>query len=183
MGNGMADYAKDAVHNTYGVKTLKDFDEYCYYVAGLVGVGLTRLFAESGLESSELVKDTELSIHMGLFLQKTNIIRDYLEDLLDGRKFWPQVIWSNYVKDFSDLKEPGYKTQALDCLSSIILNTLHHAPECLTYMNKLQNKSIFSFCAIPQVMAIATLALMFRNYDTLQKVVKIRRGESVKVTC
>lgn len=25
---------------------------------------------------------------MGLFLQKTNIIRDYLEDLVEGRAFW-----------------------------------------------------------------------------------------------
>ncbi|CAG8736486.1 13348_t:CDS:2 [Cetraspora pellucida] len=181
MGNGMADYAKDAAHNLYGVKTLKDFDLYCYYVAGLVGVGLTHLFAESGLESSDLINDTDLSIQMGLFLQKTNIIRDYLEDLLDGRKFWPKEIWSIYVKDFSDLKEPGYETKALNCLSSIILNALNHAPESLTYMNKLQNKTIFSFCAIPQVMAIATLALMFRNYDTFQKVVKIRRGESIKI--
>ncbi|CAG8640272.1 2804_t:CDS:2, partial [Dentiscutata heterogama] len=181
MGNGMADYAKNAAHNKYGVQNNEEFDKYCYYVAGLVGVGLTRLFAESGLESPELVKDTELSIHMGLFLQKTNIIRDYLEDLLDGRKFWPKEIWSNYVEDFSDLKESGNETEALNCLSAIILNALHHAPECLDYLNKLHNRSVFSFCAIPQVMAIATLALMFRNYDTFQKVVKIRRGESIKL--
>ncbi|CAG8501200.1 10627_t:CDS:2 [Scutellospora calospora] len=182
MGNGMADYAKEAIHNdSYGIITNKDFDKYCYYVAGLVGIGLNRLFAESGLESPELANDTDLSVHMGLFLQKTNIIRDYLEDLLDGRKFWPKEIWSNYVEDLSDLKESGYETKALDCLTSIILNTLHHAPECLNYMSKLKNKSVFSFCAIPQVMAIATLALMFRNYDTYQKVVKIRRGESIKL--
>jgi len=30
---------------------------------------------------------------MGLFLQKTNIIRDYLEDYVDGRAFWPQDVW------------------------------------------------------------------------------------------
>lgn len=29
---------------------------------------------------------------MGLFLQKTNIIRDYLEDYVDGRAFWPQEV-------------------------------------------------------------------------------------------
>ncbi|CAG8507124.1 19_t:CDS:2 [Gigaspora rosea] len=181
MGNGMADYVNNAMHNKYGVQTNKDFDKYCYYVAGLVGIGLTRLFAVSGLENPELEKDTELSIHMGLFLQKANIIRDYLEDLLDGRKFWPKEIWSNYVEDFSQLKESGYETKALNCLSAIILNALHHAPECLNYMNQLHNRSVFSFCAIPQVMAIATFALMFRNYDTFQKVVKIRRGEAIKL--
>lgn len=35
---------------------------------------------------------------MGLFLQKTNIIRDYLEDYVDGRAFWPQDIWKKYAK-------------------------------------------------------------------------------------
>lgn len=29
---------------------------------------------------------------MGLFLQKTNIIRDYLEDMQEGRVFWPQEV-------------------------------------------------------------------------------------------
>jgi farnesyl-diphosphate farnesyltransferase len=54
MGNGMADYASNAAHNTYGVDTVKDFDLYCYYVAGLVGEGLTRLFIASGQENPNL---------------------------------------------------------------------------------------------------------------------------------
>lgn len=29
---------------------------------------------------------------MGLFLQKTNIIRDYLEDMQEGRAFWPEEV-------------------------------------------------------------------------------------------
>lgn len=35
----------------------------------------------------------DLAISMGLFLQKTNIIRDYLEDILETRQFWPKDIW------------------------------------------------------------------------------------------
>ena len=60
MGNGMADYAKNAAHEQYGVITIKDFDLYCHYVAGLVGIGLSRLFSASELENPELIKDTEL---------------------------------------------------------------------------------------------------------------------------
>ncbi|CAG8839061.1 25159_t:CDS:2, partial [Cetraspora pellucida] len=127
MGNGMADYVKDGAHtNGVSIKTLKDFDMYCYYVAGLTALGATRLFVASGLESSDLADDTNLSINLGLYYQKTTIIRDYLEDHLYGRKYWPEEIWSIYVKDSSDLKEPGYETEALDCLSSIILNILNH---------------------------------------------------------
>jgi farnesyl-diphosphate farnesyltransferase len=43
---------------------------------------------------------------MGLFLQKTNIIRDYREDLDDKRKFWPKEVWSKYANDLSDFADP-----------------------------------------------------------------------------
>lgn len=61
-------------------------------MAGLVGIGLSRLFSASGLEVEEVGKDEGLANSMGLFLQKTNIIRDYLEDVLQGREFWPKEV-------------------------------------------------------------------------------------------
>ena len=78
-----------ALENTYLVFFLM---QYCHYVAGLVGIGLSRLFAASGLESNEVGGDQQLSNSMGLFLQKTNIIRDYLEDSHEGREFWPAEV-------------------------------------------------------------------------------------------
>ncbi|CAJ0921895.1 15705_t:CDS:2 [Entrophospora sp. SA101] len=179
MGNGMADYAKNAAHEQYGVMSIKDFDLYCHYVAGLVGLGLNGLFVASGLESPELAKNSDLANIMGLFLQKVNITRDYLDDLLENRKFWPKEIWSQYVNDLSDLKEPGYETRAINCLSTMIHNSLEHVPQCLTYMSQIKNQSVFTFCAIPQVMAIATLALLFRNYNVYKGVVKIRKATNI----
>ena len=94
MGAGMAEFiSKEVV-------SLADYNKYCYYVAGLVGVGLSRLFTAGGLEAPEFAKDADkgekgLSNGMGLFLQKTNIIRDYLEDYVDGRAFWPQQVLSD----------------------------------------------------------------------------------------
>lgn len=68
--------------------------QYCHYVAGLVGIGLSRLFSASKLEQEEVGEDKHLANSMGLFLQKTNIIRDYLEDVQQGREFWPQAVSS-----------------------------------------------------------------------------------------
>jgi hypothetical protein len=48
------------------VETIDDYDEYCHYVAGLVGLGLSKLFHASG--SEDLASD-HLSNSMGLFLQ------------------------------------------------------------------------------------------------------------------
>ena len=62
-------------------------------VAGLVGEGLSRLFTCTGYEKPEVAEVSKtLANTMGLLLQKTNIIRDYLEDYVDGRAFWPQDV-------------------------------------------------------------------------------------------
>ncbi|CAG8787036.1 27648_t:CDS:2, partial [Dentiscutata erythropus] len=126
MGNGMADYANDPVHNKYGIVTLKDYDKYCYSVAGLPGISLTRLFVVSGLEDPEIGKNLELANTVGLFIQKTGMIRDYLVDDQEGRQWWPKEIWSKYFKDFSELKKPENATGAVNCLSDIIHNALLH---------------------------------------------------------
>ena len=64
-----------------------------YTVAGLVGEGLSRLFTCTGYEDPSVAKVSKtLANTMGLLLQKTNIIRDYLEDYVDGRAFWPQEV-------------------------------------------------------------------------------------------
>ena len=102
MGEGMCVFLSSTVD------TMEDWDEvgstmispdndhyimqYCHYAAGLVGIGLSRLFVASRLEGDEVGEQLRLANNMGLFLQKTNIIRDYLEDNLDQREFWPREV-------------------------------------------------------------------------------------------
>ena len=70
--------------------------QYCSYVAGLVIIGLSQLFTATGMEDRLVSEDTaSQSNAMGLFFQKTNIIRDYLEDVGQGRQFWPKKV--NYL--------------------------------------------------------------------------------------
>lgn len=66
-------------------------------------------------------------------------------------------------------------------MNAMVLNVLDLVPDVLTYLSKLRNQSVFNFCAIPQVMAIATLALVFNNLNVYQRNVKIRKGEAVKL--
>lgn len=47
--------------------------------------------AASGFESPSLAKDIDLANDMGLFLQKTNIIRDYLVGLGKGIRFGKEM--------------------------------------------------------------------------------------------
>lgn len=175
MGAGMAKFICKEV------ETIDDYDEYCHYVAGLVGLGLSKLFHASG--SEDLFPDS-LSNSMGLFLQKTNIIRDYLEDINEipkSRMFWPRQIWSKYVNKLEELKYEENSVKAVQCLNDMVTNALIHAEDCLKYMSALRDPSIFRFCAIPQIMAIGTLALCYNNIVVFRGVVKMRRGLTAKV--
>jgi farnesyl-diphosphate farnesyltransferase len=181
MGNGMADYANNAEHNANGVNTIGDYDLYCHYVAGLVGEGLTRLFVESKLANPALLDRPVLQESMGLFLQKTNIIRDVHEDWKDNRRFWPKEIWSKYVDNFDDLFSPEHADAALNCSSEMVLNAMGHMNDCLFYLAGLKEQSVFNFGAIPQTMAIATLELVFRNPNVFKKHVKITKGQACQI--
>lgn len=181
MGDGMADYCKKAEENNSDLQTVKDYDLYCHYVAGLLGEGLTRMFVESKLANPALLARPYLQESMGLFLQKTNIIRDIKEDFDDKRRFWPKEIWSKHVDKFEDLFKPENQEKALNCGSEMVLNALAHADECLFYLAGLKEQSVFNFAAIPQAMAIATLDLVFRNPKVFRTNVKITKGQACRI--
>lgn len=181
MGNGMADFAQKATLGDASVDTVKEYDLYCWYVAGVVGEGVTRLFVEAGLGEAKLIDHPHLYKSMGLFLQKNNIIRDIREDYNDGRRFWPREIWSKHVDKFEDLFKPENLERALNCSSEMVLNALGHTRDCLSYLVSLHEQSVFNFCAIPQCMAMATLELCFRNPAVFERNVKITKGEAFQL--
>eukprot|EP00596_Hydrurales_sp_CCMP1899_P005038 CAMPEP_0119051122 /NCGR_PEP_ID=MMETSP1177-20130426/72846_1 /TAXON_ID=2985 /ORGANISM="Ochromonas sp, Strain CCMP1899" /LENGTH=760 /DNA_ID=CAMNT_0007030225 /DNA_START=123 /DNA_END=2405 /DNA_ORIENTATION=+ len=182
MGQGMASYVDKDLGQ--GTVSTKDYDLYCHYVAGLVGEGLSRLFTCTGYEQPEVAEvSTTLANTMGLLLQKTNIIRDYLEDYVDGRAFWPQEVWKKYTTtgDLGELAKPEARGRAVACLNEMITDALECVPECMQYMTMLKTEEVFRFCAIPQVMAIATLADLYDNPKVFTGVVKIRKGMAAQL--
>ena len=175
MGEGMADFAEK------NIESLQDYDLYCHYVAGLVGQGLTRLFAASQLEENSISEEMELANSMGLFLQKTNIIRDYHEDLELKRRFWPPEVWKKYATRLEEFNESPDAPNSIACLNHLVNDALRHVPDCITYLKMLKNRDIFRFCAIPQAMAISTLTLVYNNTDVFTKNVKIRKGKAASI--
>jgi farnesyl-diphosphate farnesyltransferase len=175
MGDGMANYAERKV------VTLYDYNDYCYYVAGLVGIGLSSLFSASGLESPYLRDEYELANSMGLLLQKTNISRDYYEDINLGRTFWPRQIWGKYADRLEEFHKNPHSPESLACINELVTDALMHVGNCILYLNMINDKKVFRFCAIPQVMAMATLAKIYNNPDVFTEVVKIRKGIAAKL--
>lgn len=175
MGAGMADFVEKKV------SSLKDYNLYCHYVAGLVGIGLSQIFSASGMEDDELQSQEDLANSMGLFLQKTNIVRDYREDLEENRIFWPKDIWGLYTSKLENFALNPQSKESMSCLNHLVNDALSHATDCLEYLKMLRNNNIFRFCAIPQVMAMATLCEVYNNHRIFTKNVKIRKGFAAKL--
>ncbi len=173
MGAGMAEFLKKDIR--FGTANLSEYNLYCHYVAGLVGHGLTRLFVAHGIEDPSLLSLMKEANEMGVFLQKVNIIRDYLEDLQEGRTFWPRDIVTKYAPSLLALRL-GDKEKSLECLNELVVDAYSHVPAVLHYLDSIKNPQVFKFCAIPQVMAIATLERLVNNPDVFTGVVKIRKG-------
>ncbi|KAG6902950.1 hypothetical protein C0995_009342 [Termitomyces sp. Mi166 len=185
METGMADYAhKDATTGSIYLNTIAEYDLYCHYVAGLVGEGLSGIFSASHKEAPWIKDQLELSNSMGLLLQKTNIIRDYREDVDEHRYFWPREIWGRKEYGFSEMKDmyaPHARERAMWAQSGMIVDALRHATDALDYLRLLKNQSVFNFCAIPASMAIATLELCFMNPAMFDRNIKIRKAEAARL--
>jgi farnesyl-diphosphate farnesyltransferase len=190
MEIGMADYAqRAATTSSVYLDTIDEYDLYCHYVAGLVGEGLSRLFSASGKEAEWLASQLKISSSVGLLLQKTNIIRDFREDVDQCRLFWPREIWgreeygcgAGAFKEMQEMYEPDNEQRAAWVQSGMIIDALRHATDALDYLQFLRNQSVFNFVAIPVTMAMATLELCFMNKDMFQRNIKIRKAEAASV--
>lgn len=175
MGNGMVEFTEKEVNS------ISDYDHYCHIVAGLVGLGLTELFAASQYEDASLLAHLRLANSMGLFLQKTNITRDYYEDVVEGRVFWPTEIWSRHAASISEFNKKPNAKRSLAALNDMVEDALRHLPDCIRYMGQLTHPAVFRFCAIPQAMAIATLVKIYNNPAVFISNVKIRKGLAARI--
>ena len=186
MAKGMVEFLDKT-----SMDTTAQYDSYCHYVAGLVGIGLSQIFTLSGSEFNDLTKHELLSDSMGLFLQKTNIIRDIKEDYDEKRYWWPKDIVSKHFSSMDDIfanggepgetREPTITSKHTDLLNEMIMNALRHIPDSIEYLSLVKNNSNFKFCAIPQVVAVQTLATLFHNPNVFKKTEKLNKTTLARI--
>lgn len=175
MSDGMIKYSNRSI------ETMAEYNEYCYYVAGIVGVGLTKLM-QPNCSIDDMVRENELkrlAISTGLLLQKTNIIRDIYEDINQPieRVFYPTEVWSKYVENVRDLLDENYRPQAIACLNFLINDAFQHLPDSIQYLTSVSRTNTFRFAAIPLCMAVGTLEKMFNNPAVFNSNVKLASEE------
>ncbi|KAL5018914.1 hypothetical protein ScPMuIL_004636 [Solemya velum] len=174
MGMGMAKYIEKTVD------TFDDLNEYCYYVAGLTGTGAAGAVVACALEE-QLCDDTSLAIGMGRFLQKTNIICDCLDDLEEGRGYWPTQVWQKYSSSIKDLTKKENRKKAVHCVNELITDALQHIPDIMKFFSLLTHNRVKTFMTIPQMVAIARLEKSYNNPEHFVKTLKIRKGQTLRI--
>ncbi len=142
------------------IRTLRDQDEYCYYVAGLVGLMLTELFLAYGhITERDAEELRPLAVPFGLALQKVNILRDLRADLLEGRCYWPSEILARHGLSARTILLPENLKGALGAMRELVQDHWAYLWKALRYLMLLPMGQfrLRIFCAIPLFMAEATI--------------------------
>ena len=158
---GMASFQKRKQEEgkaIFQLRDLPDLEDYCYYVAGSVGIMLTELFClREGLKSHE-PELRRRQVQFGLALQFTNIVKDYFKDLERGWCYIPASVTGKYGLEPEELLQLSPEGRR-KILQELIPRVVEHFDATLEYIELLPKgeRDIRLFCLIPFVLAYNTL--------------------------
>lgn len=183
MSEGMHRFQQRA--GLHGLESLEALDEYCYYVAGVVGEMLTALFCAFSPRIAVRRKRLEaLAPSFGQGLQMTNILKDIWEDHGRGACWLPRDVFAAHGLDLGALaagtRHPGFARG----LGELIGVARAHLEDALAYtlLIPATETGIRRFCLWALGMAVLTLRRIHarRQFSSGQQVKISRR--SVRAT-
>ncbi len=183
MANGMPSY--QGMDLSKGLATLKDMDEYCYYVAGCVGEMLAKLFCHYSADINQHREQLlSLSTSFGQGLQMTNILKDIWDDAQRGVCWLPQDIFTETGFELKDLTNTHSTPEFQLGLEHLISIAQGHLQNAMTYtlLIPAHETGMRNFCLWAIGMAVLTLNQIKQHLNfTASDQVKITR-KSVKAT-
>ncbi|MDJ0752981.1 MAG: squalene/phytoene synthase family protein [Ardenticatenaceae bacterium] len=168
--------------NVLVLRELEDYNKYCYYVAGTVGYLQTELL-QAFYQFSDDVADTlrNYSLSFSLGLQKTNIVKDFLDDLNRGMCYLPYS-WLKEVQ-----KKPLVTQGAAPIwIQNVLVDVKNVLDEAVEYISTLPYKvngvrQATLMCLLPAYQTILLAAEKSRLLFTQKHHVKI--SHKVLATC
>lgn len=163
-----------------GLPRRADLDEYCYYVAGVVGEMLTELFCEHSAGAARNRTEMQaLAVSFAQGLQMTNILKDVWEDRGRGACWLPQEVFTAHGVDLASLTAkpavPGFNA-GMDELIGVAHAHLRNALD-YTLLIPRDQPGIRRFCLWAVGLAVLTLRKIHKNPGfTAGSQVKISRS-------
>ena len=163
----------------YLIQNNRELDEYCYFVAGVVGKMLCALFFKQSLwiNNSIYKKMMIRANSFGLGLQLTNILKDIYSDKDRHIMFLPHSLLKQNQLTLDSIYTSQSSMKMRLVLRPLIQQTLQHLEEAVEYCCLLPRWSfrIRLFCLWPLFMALETLLLIAERGHYLANPVKISR--------
>ncbi len=164
MCRGMPEFQRNK--SLSGLPTQAHLDEYCYYVAGVVGEMLTELFV---LHCPELEPQRDrmmrLAVSFGQGLQMTNILKDIWDDREAGTCWLPRAVFERHGFDL-DALGTAHESKAFAAGLDELVGVAHaHLRNALEYscMIPRRESGIRKFCLWAIGLAVLTLRKIHHN--------------------
>lgn len=159
---GMAGFQGRKQKSSHGVFQLadrSDLEDYCYYVAGVVGVMLTEIFCQRERIGRVRAQLTRFQVHFGMALQLINILKDYTGDIARGWCYIPMAITEKYGIDIQNIEEVSGR-QKRGIVRDMVIHIVPFLDSTLEYIKwlPLDERSIRLFCIVPFILGYRTLA-------------------------
>src|SRR6202171_3679712 len=161
-----------------GLARSSDLDDYCYYVAGVVGEMLTDLFCDY---SPEIARHrpalTAIAASFAQGLQMTNILKDVWEDRSRGACWLPQDVFTRHGVDLAHLASEPFDPRFAAGYRELVGVAHAHLRNALDYTLLIPGKEtgIRRFCLWAIGLAVLTLRKIEHNP-------RFTAGVQVKVT-
>jgi 4,4'-diapophytoene synthase len=161
-----------------GLSSSSDLDDYCYYVAGVVGEMLTDLFCDY---SPEIARHrsalSALAASFAQGLQMTNILKDVWEDRSRGACWLPQDVFTRHGVDLGEVSSEPFDPRFGAGFRELLSVAHAHLRNALDYTLLIPSKEtgIRRFCLWAIGLAVLTLRKIEHNP-------RFTAGAQVKVT-
>src|SRR5579863_2473545 len=149
-----------------GLADREQLDQYCYYVAGVVGEMLTELFCDYRPDLAPRRQEMmRLAVSFGQGLQMTNILKDVWEDRARGVCWLPRTVFLTYGFELADLTPERFNPAFGAGLEALIGIAHGHLDNALSYTLIIppDEQGIRRFCLWALGLAVLTLDKLRRH--------------------
>lgn len=164
------------------LENIEDLEEYCYFVAGVVGEMLCNLFFQKLPHLSETARNTmrQNAVSFGLGLQMTNISKDIIADRDRGWSYIPQSIIFEKGLTMDEFHSGASMDKNLQILEGLLRKTNGHLHDALEFTLAIPRTEIALrlFCIWPLWMAVKTVAVLHNNPKLLNSNAQVKISRS-----
>ena len=161
-----------------GLARSSDLDDYCYYVAGVVGEMLTELFCDYSPEiARQRTALSGLAASFAQGLQMTNILKDVWEDRSRGACWLPQEVFGRHGVNLAEVSSEPFDPRFGAAFRELVGTAHAHLRNALEYTLLIpsQETGIRRFCLWAIGLAVLTLRKIEHNP-------RFTAGAQVKIT-